>query len=158
MSWRGYLQSAGWLDEEHNPTGHLTIWYTEDTYIWLGNSKINYRIATIVRSDPPVVKVRGEEEIIYRLGDVFFVIGDYQREDDSVGNLVYKPTVYFCYRAGEDNRLKMTFPEITFHQEATRESLATHPFGNLLSEIYTGKQGPSSYYRHLLHRNGRPPY
>lgn len=158
MSWRGYLQSASWLDENRQPTGQLTLWYTEDTDISVENSRINYRIATIIRSDPPVVKVRGEEEITYRLGDVFFVIGDYEREDGSVGSLVYKPMVYFCYRAEDDNRLMMTFREITFHQEATRQALAIHPFGNLLSEIYTGNQGPSSYYRHLLHRNGQPPY
>jgi hypothetical protein len=158
MSWRGYLQSASWVDEDRKPTGRLTIWYTEDTDITVAASQVNYRIATIIRSDPPVVKVRGEEEIVYRLGDVFFVIGDYQREDGSVGSLVCKPMNYFCYRAEDDNRLIMTFQEITFHQEATREALAIHPFSGVLSEIYSGKQGPSSYYRHLLHRNGRPPY
>jgi hypothetical protein len=158
MSWKGYLQSASWVDESRQPTGHLTIWYTEDTHIAVNDDLINYRIATIIRSDPPTLKVRGEKEIFYHLGDVFFVIGDYQREDGSVGSLIYKPTVYFCYRPEEDNRLVMTFQEITFHQQATHEALNKHPFGDLLADIYSGKLSPSSYYRHLLHRNGPLPY
>ncbi|MFQ5843118.1 MAG: hypothetical protein ACE5I8_11865 [Thermodesulfobacteriota bacterium] len=154
MTWKGYFQSAGWLNENHEPTNNITIWYTEEIEISQVNDKDTvYRIATIVRSSPKLIRVEGEMEVVYRLGDVFFIVGDYVRDSDSIVSLVYKPEVYFCYYPEDDSRLSMSPQEIEFHRSATQKALSMHPFGNVLQDIYLGQEKSKVYYLNLLHRN-----
>lgn len=154
MTWKGYFQSASWLDENQQPTDNITVWYTEEIALpGIADEAIMCQVATIVRSTQMVIKVRGEMDVIYRLGDVFFIIRDYVRDDDTLVSLIYKPEVYFCYRAEDDNRLSMTRKEIDFHQSMTEKALKLHPFGNILTDIYSGKEKSNVYYLHLLHRN-----
>jgi hypothetical protein len=154
VAWKGYFQSAGWLDENQEPTGNMTVWYTEEVDVpRVGDEEAIFRIATIVRSTPRLIRVKGEMEVVYQLGDVFFVIGDHIQDDDSMVSLVYKPDVYFCYRSEDDERLAMRPKEIDFHKSITQEALSLHPFGHILEGIYQGQEKSNVYYLHLLHRN-----
>ena len=154
MAWKGYFQSAGWLDENQQPTDHMTVWYTEEIEVpQVSDEGIVYRVATIIRSTPRLIRVNGEMEVNYQLGDVFFIIGDYMRDTESMVSLVYKPEVYFCYYPEDDSRLTMSPQEIEFHRSTTQQALSMHPFGNILEDIYLGQEKPNVYYLNLLHRN-----